>query len=168
MASNVPEFITFFRETGMDENLVDDPLDPDVYRDSVFTTMEEKVFDLNIAIQQAKINSLFESAAANHTRRVPWPCDYGRQYKRPRYSTDSDRAFKLAETECNVPAEQDLLDMKAMISNIKRNPSLIYQAFDLPWTPADLAKEKPTSNNTTELPILANKFPPRLPFPTAG
>lgn len=45
---------------------------------------------------------------------------------------DQKLSHKERKAEENI-TEQDLLEMKAMIREVKSNPSLIYQKFDLPW-----------------------------------
>jgi hypothetical protein len=45
---------------------------------------------------------------------------------------DQKLSHKERKAQENI-TEQDLNEMKAMISEVRSNPSLIYQKFDLPW-----------------------------------
>ena len=161
MTSHFPQFIMFYN-TSMQENLADDPLDPDVL-DSIFAATEENL--------PAMLNPRLESAATDYAmlpHRVSSSGNNDREGMRPKQCSDFHQTFEIVEMKHNVPAEifdPDIVMMKSIVSEIKRNPSLLYQAFDLPWTRADLAKEEPTSSFETELTIPMDKFP-RLPFPT--
>ena len=166
MASNVPEFI-MFHESNMDINLVDDPLDPDVYvnNDAHTTATQVELFDVKVSSQEIIRNPILLHANSHmlgnslKSRPRDVSCEYDHEYKSPKYCADYTPMFKTVKNESNEPSEimdQDLVKMKAMVSDIKRDPTLIYQAFALP-------QAKPTPKCVEELPDLT-KFP-MLPFP---
>jgi hypothetical protein len=166
----------------MDDNSVNDPLDPDAYTDDDVCTLAEEDFQEAYIIDpssndfDAPSHSLLEPAATNQLsdsfrpRRVSCFSNYEPESKRPKYF-DFDQT---AEDESSEIVDQDLLKMRAMIRDVKRDPSLIFQAFNLPWAtdatkepmPActTVSKEEPTPNCVVKLPT-ASEFP-SLPFPS--